>query len=193
MATGRRAERIEWVLRRRQPDLTIVAEDIHDPHNVSAMLRSCEASGVMKVNFLCMEEKAPRIGKKSSASAGKWVERRLFTDPEECYSTLRREGFKIYATRLDGNAIPLYDLDLTQPCAFLFGNEHRGVTDVSARYADANVLIPMMGIVQSLNVSVACAVTLFEAMRQRRAAGMYDSARFSEEELRRLIEEWKRK
>lgn len=190
MPTEKRLEKMERALRRRQPDLTVVAENIHDPHNVSAMMRSCEAVGIPRMHFLYTDEELPRIGKKSSASSNKWVKHSTYTSVVECYAELRRLGFRIYATRLDADAALLYDLDLTKPSAFVFGNEHRGVSDDAARGADERVTIPMMGMIQSLNVSVACAVTIFEAHRQRMRAGMYDRSHYKEDELRRLLDEW---
>lgn len=190
MRTDRRAERIRQVLARRQPDLTVVLENIHDAHNVSAVLRSCDAVGVMGVELLYTVEKFPRIGKKSSSSANKWMDRRKHTSVDACYAQLRAEGFRIYATHLAANAVSLYDLDLTQPVALVFGNEHRGVSDEAASKADGNFQIPMMGMIQSLNVSVACAVTLYEVLRQRRAHGAYDRPRLSKSRLLALLDEW---
>lgn len=190
MASERRIEKLKTVLRHRQPDLTVVIENVHDPHNVSAMLRSCDAVGVMEVQLIYTDEEFPDIGKKSSASAKKWVARRKFDSVEKCYTTLRNEGFKIYATRLGESSVSLYDLDLTKPVALVFGNEHRGVSDEAAKLADAHIQIPMMGMIQSLNVSVACAVCLFEALRQRVAAGMYDQPRLSSRELNTLLKKW---
>jgi len=188
--SNRRLARIRAVLERRQPDLTVVMENIHDPHNVSAMLRSCDAAGVLQVELLYTVEKFPKIGRKSSSSANKWLARRKHTSVEECYATLRREGYRIYATHLAADAVQLYDIDLTRPSALVFGNEHRGVSDEAARLADANVQIPMMGIIQSLNVSVACAVALFEALRQRQMCGMYDTPRLDRSLLEQLYQEW---
>lgn len=193
MKSERRKNKIFQVLERRQPELTIVMENIHDPHNVSAMLRSADAVGIHEVQLLYTTQKFPRIGSKSSSSANKWVGRRKFKSPKECYDQLRSEGFTILATRLDENAKPLYDFDLTQKTAFVFGNEHSGVTDAAADLADATVMIPMMGMIQSLNVSVACAVTIYEALRQRLKAGYYDSPRFEENVLEKLKEEWLKK
>ncbi|MEX1276053.1 MAG: RNA methyltransferase [Bacteroidota bacterium] len=193
MRSERRVAKLTQVLRQRQPDLTVVMENIHDPHNVSAMLRSSDAAGVLQVQLLYTTEQFPRIGKKSSASAGKWVERRKFQAVDECYSTLRKEGFKIYATHLTEQSVSLYDIDLTGKVAIVFGNEHRGVSEGAANAADANVRIPMVGMIQSLNVSVACAITLFEAVRQRSTQGHYDRPKFSERDLETMVEEWLRK
>ena len=112
---------------------------------------------------------------------------------KDCYDHLRSDGFQILATRLDDKAQQLYDFDLTKPTAFVFGNEHAGVTDEAAEQADATVYIPMMGMIQSLNVSVACAVTIYEALRQRMLKGYYNNARFQENVLEKLKEEWLKK
>ena len=193
MSTDERAGRLEDVLRRRQPDLTVVMENIHDPHNVSAMLRSCDAAGVMEVQLVYSSEEFPEMGKKSSSSASKWVGRRHFGSVDGCITTLKREGFVILATHLGERSRSLYELDLSQKVALVFGNEHRGVSDEFAAAADGNFQIPMHGIIQSLNVSVACAVTLFEAVRQRTLKGHYGSPKLNSTELKERLEEWKKK
>ncbi len=186
----RRTEKVRHVLCKRQPDLRVVMENIHDPHNVSAVLRSCDAVGVMQVELLYNLEKFPRIGKKSSSSANKWLERRKHSTVEGCYEVLHSEGFKIYATHLGGSAGSLYDIDLTEKVALVFGNEHRGVSGEAAAQADANFVIPMVGMIQSLNISVACAVSLYEAMRQRLKCGAYSSSKFSGTALQQLFDDW---
>jgi tRNA (guanosine-2'-O-)-methyltransferase len=138
-------------------------------------------------------EKYPKVGKKSSSSANKWVERRKFNSIRSCYDRLHHEGFAIYATRLDESARSLYSLDLTSKSAFVFGNEHAGVSEEAASLADAAIKIPMMGMIQSLNVSVACAVILYEALRQRTGAGKYAEIQFPLGEFERLCAEWMRK
>jgi tRNA (guanosine-2'-O-)-methyltransferase len=191
--TEQRQKKILAVLKKRQPDLTMVMEDIHDPHNVSAVLRSADAVGVFEVQLLYTKEVFPKLGKKSSASAVKWMRRRPFRSVEECYTQLRDEGFTIYATHLGKRSVSLYDIDLTKKVALVFGNEHRGVSEEAARLADANFRIPMTGMIQSLNVSVACAVTLYEALRQRQEKGMYRRSRFGKKQLDELFADWSRK
>ncbi|HTY11064.1 MAG TPA: RNA methyltransferase [Bacteroidota bacterium] len=193
MRSERRTQKIVTVLSRRQPDLTIVIENIHDPHNVSAMLRSADAVGIHEVQLVYTKEKFPKVGKKSSSSANKWVERRRFDSLRECYDRLHSEGFLIYATRLDEAARPLYSFDLKKKVAFVFGNEHAGVSDEAASLADASIMIPMMGMIQSLNVSVACAVTLYEALRQRLNEENYGIPKFKKKEFDRLCSEWLKK
>lgn len=193
MKSDQRKKKILAVLSHRQPGLTIVIENIHDPHNVSAMLRSADAVGIHEVQLVYTKERYPKVGKKSSSSANKWVERCKFDSIRSCYEQLRGEGFAIYATRLEESARSLYSLDLTLKSAFVFGNEHTGVSEEAASLADATIKIPMMGMIQSLNVSVACAVTLYEALRQRVRAGKYAELQFPMKEFERLCAEWMRK
>lgn len=190
--TEKREARIRRVLAARQPDLTVVLENIHDPHNAFAILRSADAIGVHEVQLIYNECEYPgyKGGKKTSAGTKKWIERNMFETVKDCYASLRNRGFKIYVSRLDPNAKSIYDLDLTEPVALLMGNEHDGATDEACDLADSTYFIPMVGMVQSLNVSVACAVSLYEAFRQRRAKGMYDEKSFSDDEYERLVGEW---
>ncbi len=181
------------VLRHRQPTLTIVMENIHNPHNVSAILRSADAVGVLEVQLIYTDEQFPKLGKKSSASATKWVSRRAFRSIEECYRKLHEEGFHICATHLGKESKSLYELDLTRKIAIVFGNEHRGVSEEAANLADTNFQIPMVGMIQSLNVSVACAVTLYEAFRQREAAALYKKSSLTKSQLIKLFDGWARK
>jgi tRNA (guanosine-2'-O-)-methyltransferase len=191
--SARRLEKIARVLAHRQPGLTVVMENIHDPHNVSAIFRTCDAAGVMNVELLYTVEKFPRIGKKSSSSANKWVDHRRHRSVEECFALLRGEGMRILATRPGSGARALYDLDLTRPTAFIFGNEHRGVSEEAARQADECIQIPMLGMIESLNVSVAAGVCLYEALRQRLAAGLLHRAQLSPDLLAALESAWRQK
>lgn len=188
--TEQRRKKILNVLEHRQPGLTVVMEDIHDPHNVSAVLRSADAVGVLEIQLVYVQEKFPRLGKKSSASASKWMRRRKFTSIRECYDKLHEEGFTICATHLGKKSSSLYELDLTKKVALVFGNEHRGVSEEAARLADVNFQIPMHGMIQSLNVSVATAVTLYEALRQRSQGPRRAHSKLSKSELQALFEEW---
>jgi tRNA (guanosine-2'-O-)-methyltransferase len=190
LRSQRRIERIKRVLAQRQPDLSVVMENIHDPHNVSAVLRSCDAVGILRVELLYTVEKFPRIGKKSSSSANKWLEVRKHKSVDECYRILRDEGFALYATHLGGSSVSLYDLDLTKKVALVFGNEHRGVSDEAATRADGAFQIPMLGMIQSLNVSVACAVSLYEVLRQRLAKGDLINPKLSDAQLTELCNDW---
>jgi tRNA (guanosine-2'-O-)-methyltransferase len=191
--SDRRVEKIKDVLRRRQPDLTVVLENIHDPHNVSAILRTCDAVGVHHVELVYSSEPFPAIGRKSSSSAAKWVDRRKHRSIDECYGTLRAEGFVILATSLGAESRLLYEVDLTRKIALVFGNEHRGVSVDAAERADELIRVPMRGMIESLNVSVACGVTLFEALRQRMACREEDRVSLSKDEFEDALQDWIRR
>lgn len=189
--TDRRYKKLYSVLEKRQFSLKVVLENIHDPHNVSAIFRSCDSVGVPNVSLLYSIEKFPkRIGDKSSSSAKKWVGKEKYTSVDECYSTLRKDGFVIYATDCSPEACSMYELDFTQKCAIVVGNEHRGVSDEAQKNADKTFYIPMVGMIQSLNVSVATAVVLYEAFRQRKAKGMYEKQELDEDNFKGILTEW---
>lgn len=191
--TERRQAKIDSVIKHRQFGLKIVFENIFDPHNVSAILRTCDAAGIPEISLLYYNEPFPKIGKKSSASAFKWIEKEKFTSVEKCYSALKEKGFTIFASTLTPDAEDLYDLDLTGRTAIVVGNENRGLSEEAISLADKRFYIPMFGMVQSLNVSVASAIVIYEALRQRRLAGLYDNASIDEENMHNLIEKWNRK
>lgn len=190
MPTERRLQKIRDVLSHRQPDLTVVFENIHDPHNVSAILRTCDAVGVLETYLLYTSEPFPRLGKKSSASAKKWVLQKKYSAYDLLFAELREQGYRIFATALRKDAISVYEVDWTQPTAIILGNEHRGVSEEAIRRADAIIFIPQVGMIQSLNVSVAAGVILYEAYRQRFQAGMYSRRRLPEELFARLANQW---
>jgi tRNA (guanosine-2'-O-)-methyltransferase len=188
--TQRRLARMRGTLARRQPDLTVVIENVHDPHNVSAMLRSCDAVGAGGAHLVYDTVDAPVVHGGVSASAQRWLDLVQHDTISDCYATLRDQGFAIYATTLGDASRELFELDLTQPSAFVFGNETFGVSAAAVEGADATVFIPMMGMVESLNVSVACAVSLYEALRQRRAAGRYDRPALAAEDIDARLRDW---
>ncbi len=188
--TDKRLQKIISVARARQKSLRIVLENIHDSHNVGAIFRTCDAVGITKINLVYTIEKFPQIGKKSSASAFKWIEKEKYKDIKLCFDNLHDEGFEIYASSISSEATSLYELDLTKKAAIVFGNEHRGVSEEAAKLSDKKFIIPMVGMVQSLNVSVAASVILYEAFRQRMKKGMYETSEYSEAELNKLIDEW---
>lgn len=185
-----RFKKITNAIKARQFSLRVVIENIHDAHNVSAIFRTCDAVGVPKVTLLYTKESFPKISKVTSASANKWVDIEKYDNVENCVRALKQDGFKVYASLLDKTAKNLYELDLTEKIAFVFGNEHRGVSNEMLKLADCLFYIPMRGMVQSLNVSVAAAVTLYECQRQRALKGMYDKSELTEKEINELIDKW---
>jgi len=188
--TPERTERIKTVLSRRQKDVTLVMDNIWDPHNVSAILRSCDAFGLFRVHLYYTTEKWPELGKKSSASAKKWVERVCHDSAPEMLAGFAQAGVQVIRTGFSASARPLYDFDFTRPTAVILSNEHRGAGPELIEQVAQELYIPMQGMVQSLNVSVAAAVILYEMFSQRRRAGLLDSPAFSPEELAALELEW---
>jgi tRNA (guanosine-2'-O-)-methyltransferase len=185
-----RKNKIRSVLAHRQKGLELVLNNIHDPHNVSAILRSCDAFGVNSVHLFYDREAFPPLAKSSSSSAKKWVDRVRHTDPKAMIDSLHARGYQCIATGFSETARPLPDWDLTRPTAIVMGNEHRGVDENVARLVDGELYIPMFGMVQSLNVSVAAATILYEAMRQRLGRGMYDKPTFDDHELDAMYNDW---
>ena len=189
--TPERIDRLESVLNKRQPDLTVVLENVFDPHNISAVMRTCDAVGIQDIYIL--SHKIPphrKWGAKSSSSAAKWLSIHQFTDAAECFAELRKHYKKIYTTHLSSDAVSLHQLNLTEPVALVFGNEHSGVSKEIIAMADGNFIIPQVGIIKSLNISVACAVTLYEAFRQKNNAGHYNQQKIQGEKLETLRSNW---
>lgn len=188
--TEERKARIDRVLARRQKDLTLVMDNIWDPHNVSAVLRSCDAFGVAGVHLYYTDSEWPDLAQKSSASAKKWIARTEHTDAAEMVAELRGQGMRILRTGFSETARPVMDFDFTKPTAVILSNEHRGTSPALAELVREEIYIPMKGMVRSFNVSVAAAIILYQAFTQREAAGMYDSPSFTVEELELLKSEW---
>jgi tRNA (guanosine-2'-O-)-methyltransferase len=176
--TERRYRRIRGVLRHRQPDLTLLAEDVHKPHNLSAMLRTADAVGVGVVHATHPTGGVATFNA-TSASAEKWVELRVHATLGDALAAVRAQGMRVYAAHLADDAVDFRDVDYVGPTCVVFGNEKHGVSEAAAAAADARIVIPMLGMVQSLNVSVATAVVMFEAQRQRRDAGAYAAPRLT--------------
>jgi tRNA (guanosine-2'-O-)-methyltransferase len=189
--TNERRQRIETVLSGRQNDLTVVLENVFDPHNISAVMRSCDAVGIQEIYVLTT--KIPRHkkwGERSSSSAAKWLTIHQFDDAQACFRELRKKYAHILTTHLSADAVSLYQLDLTQPVALVFGNEHAGVSDEIRALADGNFIIPQVGMIRSLNISVACAVSVYEAFRQKSAAGHYAQQKLTKVEYATLENKW---
>ena len=182
--TKERYQKVSAMLARRQPDLSVLAENVHKPHNLSAILRSCDAVGIGIVHAVNPTGGVPTYNE-TSASADKWVELKVHGSLSEARTTLGE--VQLLAAHFSDHAQDYRVVDYTKPTCILLGNEKHGVSDEAAELADAHIIIPMLGMVQSLNVSVAAAVILFEAQRQRFAAGLYDTPQLSEAERQRRV------
>ncbi len=189
--TEKRLAKLENVLSKRQPGVTLVLENINDRHNISAIIRSCDAVGIIDVYLIYYgKQPVPKMGNASSASAKKWIDLKMFHSVDECFNELRAQGKKIYTTHMSRDAKSLYEMDLTGDIALVFGNEHAGVSDEAVDKADGNFLIPQVGMIQSLNISVACAVSLYEVFRQREQAGKYAELQMSQVEYKERLDDW---
>ncbi len=189
--TSERKNKITHVLNKRQPDLTLIFENVHDPHNIAAVMRTCDAVGVQDIYILnTKENQTKRFGKKSSASAAGWLTIHQFEDTKACFEEVKNKYEHVVATHLGEEAVSLYELDLTQSMALVFGNEHSGVSQEALAFCDGNFIIPQVGMVQSLNISVACAVSLYEAFRQRNEKGFYAQTRLSPDYYQNLAAKW---
>lgn len=177
--TESRKKNYEELAARRQSGLTVILENVHDPHNVGAVLRSCDSAGIQEIYILYTQDnmklKDFKIGKTTSSGAWKYIEVNLFDDREECFKVIKSKYDKVWATHLGEKSVGMHEIKMTDSIALLFGNEHAGVTPETLAYCDGNYTIPQMGITKSLNISVACAVSVYEALRQRISADMYSA------------------
>ena len=188
--TPERLARLEEVLHKRQKGLTLVLSNIHDPHNVSAIYRSCDAFGVPEVHLYYTDTAFPDLSRRSSGSARKWVDTLRHRDLAALTTALRAQEMQILCTSCAPGARALDAYDFTKPTAVILGNEHSGVSDELSRIADGELYIPMYGMIQSFNVSVAAAIILAEAARQRKQAGLYETPTFSPEEIKKRLTDW---
>ncbi len=175
-----RAARIREVVAKRQLDWTIIIENIYDTRNLAAVLRSADAVGIQHI-FVLQTEKALQydqleLGQKAAGGSLKWLQVHYYREREKCFQHLRQLVDKVYGTHLGQAAIPLPQMDFTQRIGLLFGNERDGISPETLTYLDGNFHLPMFGMTQSLNLSVACAVTLYEGLRQRLRNGQYENA-----------------
>jgi tRNA (guanosine-2'-O-)-methyltransferase len=189
--TNERRTKIESVLSKRQGNITVLLENVFDPHNISAVMRSCDAMGIQEIYVLTTTiARHQKWGARSSSSANRWLTVHQYEDLETCYKDIKKKYYKILTTHLSSASVSLYDTDLTQSIALVFGNEHAGISDELLALSDGNFSIPQVGMIQSLNISVACAVTLYEAFRQKTIAGHYEGTTLSTEDYQSLSKQW---
>ncbi len=189
--TPERKEKLKKVLDRRQDNLTVVMENVEDPRNIAAVMRTCDAVGIQDIYILSTKvSQHKKWGYKSGSSAAKWLTVHHYDNIQKCFAELRKQYKKIFTTHLSANAISLYDIDFTGSVALVFGNEHSGVSEETQNIADGNFIIPQTGIIQSLNISVACAVSIYEAFRQKNLAGHYNNSSLPLGKINELMIEW---
>jgi len=184
-----RYQRLSEVLSRRQPDLTVVMDNVHKPHNLAAITRTCDAVGILEAHAISSSSSI-RLSQKAAGGCKKWITIKTHKTIQEAYAHLRQHGFRIYAAHFNQQARDFRQIDYTRPTAIVVGAELDGISQTAVDNCDGTIIIPMVGLVQSLNVSVATALILFEAQRQRQEAGFYDSSRLDRQTYDRLLFEW---
>ena len=187
--TPDRFETLKKVLARRQPDLTILSENVYKSHNLAAIIRSCDAVGVFAAHAVSKSPISPRHHL-TSAGSGKWVPVHMHDNIDVAVRQLKKDGFRVLAAHTSPQAIDYRSADYTKPTAILLGSELIGVSETASRHADTHLSIPMRGHTESLNVSVAAALILYEAMRQRDAAGLYSASRLDSKTWTNTLFEW---
>lgn len=190
MPTEERIAKVRRVLSLRQPDLRVVLEEVANPHNANAVLRTCDAAGILNVDIIGSSQDPLPINKAITTRADKWLNFHFYPTTKDCLIQLKKQGLKIAATHLGEDAVFYTQVDYTQPTAIVFGNESEGISLEARQYADVKIRIPMFGMVQSLNLSVSVGIILYEALIQRLGKGFFESRRLSPEEFEDYLNKW---
>jgi len=190
MPTKQRIEKVRRILSLRQPDLRVVLEEVKNTHNASAVVRTCDAAGILNVDIISSGGEPFPLNEAISTRAEKWIQFRFYTSATECLNKLKKQGYKIAGTSLAEDSIPYNSLDYTQPLAVVFGNESEGISEEALSFSDYRIKIPMLGMVQSLNLSVSVGIILYEAMRQRLEKGFYKKRRLASKEFEKYMQKW---
>ncbi len=184
--TPERLQRINQMLDQRQPDLTVCMEGVHKHHNLAAVVRTADAIGVSDVHAVWKSEEMEVRGG-SAAGSQNWIDVHNYSKTADAIAALKKQNMQVLVTNLSDTAVDFREIDYTKPTAIILGQEKFGASELALELADQDIVIPMVGMVQSLNVSVACSVVLYEAQRQRQLAGMYDKASIDESRRQRFL------
>jgi len=188
--TPERFQKIKDILNKRQPDLTVVLDNVHKPHNLAAIIRSCDAIGISDIHGISSNEQKVGVNLKSASGSNHWVNLHIHHSIPNVISELKQSGFSIYAANDSAKAIDYRKVDYTKPSVIVLGAELDGISPETLDAVDDEIKIPMQGMVESLNVSVANAVILFEAQRQRLQAGLYEKCRLDKNMVGKLLFEF---
>ena len=187
--TENRLKKIYEILKKRQKDLQVFTDNVKNQHNFSAILRTCDAVGVLYLYYRFLGH-GELINEEITMGSHKWVIHKEVSNIDKFFQKKKEEGFQIVATYLSEDSINFREIDYTKPTLIVVGNEVQGVSKEVLKYADKQIIIPMYGMAQSLNVSVATGVILYEAQRQREEKGLYNKPSLSEEEIQKIIKKW---
>jgi len=188
--TPKRFEKIKSILNKRQPDLTVIMDNVHKPHNLAAIIRSCDSIGIGSIYGISPKNKNIGVNLKSASGSNRWVNLKIYKNITSIISKLKDQSFSIYAANNSNAAINYDKINFKKPSAIILGSELEGLSKQSLKLVDKEIKVPMQGMVESLNVSVANAVILFEAQRQRLKAGLYKKCRLNKKIYEKLLFEF---
>lgn len=188
LVSDERLEKMKKILNTRQNTLRVFMDNVFSTHNLSAIVRTCDAVNIGKLYY--RHQKKVRLNNDITMGAHKWIFHEYVEDIENFYQNIKSQNYQIVVTMLDKQSVDFKEVDYTKPTLIVLGNEVEGISDVSIEYADKKVIIPMFGMSQSLNVSVANAVILYEAQRQRAIKGMYETPSLSNELIEKTLKKW---
>ncbi len=188
--TPKRFQKIKDMLKRRQPDLTVITDNVHKPHNLAAIIRSCDAIGIGNIYCLSKNEEKVGVNLKAASGTNRWVKMHIFDSATKLCEKLKSDGITIYIANNHGISLDFKDVDFTIPTAIVLGAELNGISPELKFLSDHEISIPMNGMAENLNVSVANAVILFEIQRQREMAGLYEKTRLDKTQFDKLLFEF---
>ncbi len=187
--TPQRFKKAVAILNQRQPDLTVVTDEVHKGQNISAIIRTCDAVGIMELHSV-YDSATFKAHTGTTMGTHKWVKTNIYPSINTPLTKLKNHNYQIVAADISNSAVDYREIDYTIPTALLLGAEKFGLSKVARKHVDEFVCIPMQGMVESFNVSVACAIILAEARNQRELSGQYASRQISDECFREMILEW---
>jgi len=188
LVSEERLNKMKQILKTRQDTLRVFMDYVYSPHNLSAIVRTCDAVNVGKLYY--RHQKKVKLNNEITMGAHKWIFHEYVDDIEKFYKNIKSQGYQVVVTLLDEDTVDFREVDYTKPTLIVLGNEVDGASETSIKYADKKVIIPMYGMSQSLNVSVANAVILYEAQRQRANKGMYDKPQLPPEIIEKTLKKW---
>ncbi|WP_457563037.1 TrmH family RNA methyltransferase [Caminibacter pacificus] len=188
LVSEERLNKMKRILETRQDTLRVFMDYVYSPHNLSAIVRTCDAVNVGKLYY--RHQKKVKLNNEITMGAHKWIFHEYVDDIEKFYKDIKSQGYQVVVTLLDEDTVNFREVDYTKPTLIVLGNEVDGASETSIKYADKKVIIPMYGMSQSLNVSVANAVILYEAQRQRAAKGMYDKPQLPQKIIEKTLKKW---
>ena len=188
LVSEERLNKMKKILQTRQDTLRVFMDYVYSPHNLSAIVRTCDAVNIGKLYY--RHQKQVRLNNEITMGAHKWIFHEYVEDIEKFYKDIKSKGYQVVVTLLDEDTVDFREVDYTKPTLIVLGNEVDGASEISIKYADKKVIIPMYGMSQSLNVSVANAIILYEAERQRKAKGMYDKPQLPQEIIEKTLKKW---